>query len=220
MLTTAVLLALFAVTGTGLVAFTYEKTKPFIAEAERKALLESLHSVVKPQTHNNQLFNDRIYVTSQRYLGTEKPLPVFRARQNGEPVAAIITTVAPDGYSGDIKLLIGVHYDGTLASVRVIAHRETPGLGDAIDTRRSDWIHVFDGLSLQNPDPKAWKVARDGGRFDQLTGATITSRAVVKAVFKALQYYELNRDMLFNRPASTDKEVALEPQQIEPPEQQ
>ncbi len=201
MLTTATLLAAFAVTGTGLVAFAYEKTKDRIAEAERAALLRNLHSVVKPELHNNELFNDMITVSSQQYLGSKQPLPVFRARNNGQPYAVIITAVAPDGYNGDIKLLIGVKYDGTITGVRVIDHRETPGLGDAIETRRGDWILSFDGLSIDNPEKKNWKVKRDGGYFDQFTGATITPRAVVKAVAKALQYFELNRDSLFSTPS-------------------
>lgn len=221
MVTTAVLLAAFAVIGTGLVAFTYEKTKPRIEEAERQALLDSLHSVVKPQTHDNELFEDRIYVKSKQYLGTDKQLPLFRARKNGEPVAAIITAIAPDGYNGDIKLLIGIHYDGTLSGVRVISHRETPGLGDAIETRRGDWILMFNGLSLENPKPKDWKVKRDNGYFDQLSGATITSRAVVKAVARALQYYGQNREPLFERRAAEESVLTpdqLAPQPAEPPQ--
>lgn len=203
MLTSAILLATFAVAGTGLVAFAYEKTKDRIAQAEREALLRSLHSVVKPETHNNDLFNDLILVTSQQYLGSKQPLPVFRARNNSQPYAAIITAIAPDGYNGDIKLLIGIKYDSTITGVRVIDHRETPGLGDAIETRRSDWILSFDGLSINNPDKKHWKVKRDGGHFDQFTGATITPRAIVKAVASALEYFELNKDTLFNTPSET-----------------
>ncbi|WP_455223537.1 electron transport complex subunit RsxG [Kaarinaea lacus] len=203
MLTSAILLAAFAITGTGLVAFAYEKTKGRIAQAEREALLRNLHSVVKPEKHNNDLFNDMLTVTSPQYLGSKQPLPVFRARDNGQPYAVIITAIAPDGYNGDIKLLIGIKYDGTITGVRVIDHRETPGLGDAIETRRSDWILSFDGLNINNPEQKKWKVKRDGGYFDQFTGATITPRAVVKAVAKALQYFELNRDDLFNKTSET-----------------
>jgi len=203
MLTSAFLLAAFAITGTGLVAFAYEKTKGRIAHAEREALLRSLHSVVKPENHDNTLFNDMITVTSPQYLGTRQALPVFRARNNNQPYAVIITAVAPDGYNGDIKLLIGIKYDGTITGVRVIDHRETPGLGDAIETRRSNWILSFDGLNISNPGKKKWKVKRDGGYFDQFTGATITPRAVVKAVAKALQYFELNKDNLFNQPSDT-----------------
>ncbi|WP_455201810.1 electron transport complex subunit RsxG [Kaarinaea lacus] len=200
MLTTAVLLAGFAVTGTGLVALAYEMTKDRIAQAEREALLRSLHSVVRPEDYNNKMINDQITVTSEQYLGSKAPLPVFRARNDNQPFAVIITAVAPDGYNGDIKLLIGIKHDGTITGVRVIGHRETPGLGDAIEIRRSDWILTFDGHSINNPEQKSWKVKRDDGYFDQFTGATITPRAVVKAVAKALQYYELNKDTLFNQP--------------------
>lgn len=200
-LTTGFLLALFAVIGTGLVAFTYDATKEQIAEAERQALLQSLHSVVPPSLHDNELINDQINVTDQQYLGSKEPLSVFRARKNNEPVAAILTAVAPDGYNGNIKILIGVSYEGEILGVRVVDHRETPGLGDAIETRRSEWILSFDGKSAQNTSKKQWRVKKDGGVFDQLTGATITPRAIVKAVFNALDYYHSNREMIFNQPA-------------------
>jgi len=200
-ITTGLLLAAFAVIGTGLVAFTYEQTKDQIAEAERRALLKSLHSVVPTSAHNNELINDQIDLSSEKYLGTKHPLPVFRARNDGQPVAAILTAVAPDGYNGKIKLLIGISYEGELHGVRVIDHRETPGLGDAIETRRSNWILTFDGHSTDNTEQKKWKVKKDSGVFDQITGATITPRAIVKAVYKALTYYHLNRDTIFNKPA-------------------
>jgi len=202
-LTTGLLLATFAVIGTGLVAFTYDMTKERIEKAQQQALLESLHSVVPPEIHDNELIDDQINVTSQRYLGAKEPLPIFRARENGKPIAAILTAVAPDGYNGNIKLLIGVGYEGEILGVRVLDHRETPGLGDAIEIRRSEWIKEFDGKSTNNVEQKKWRVKKDGGEFDQLTGATITPRAIVKAVFKALNYYQLNRDMIFNEPASS-----------------
>ncbi|WP_455376128.1 electron transport complex subunit RsxG [Kaarinaea lacus] len=204
-LTTGFLLASFAVIGTGLVAFTYDMTKDQIAEAERQALLQSLHSVVPQTLHDNELINDQITVTSQQYLGTKEPMSIFRARQYGQPVAAILTAVAPDGYNGKIKILIGVSYEGEILGVRVVDHRETPGLGDAIETRRSDWILGFDGKSTQIIEQKQWRVKKDGGAFDQLTGATITPRAIVKAVFKALSYYEINRDMIFNEPTAKEQ---------------
>lgn len=199
MLTTALLLAGFAIAGTGLVAFTYENTKDQIAWAEREALLKNLHSVVESVNYDNELISDTIEIQSEKYLGTPKALPVFRARKNGEPAAAILTTIAPDGYNGDIKLLIGIRYNGTLSGVRVLTHRETPGLGDAIEARKSDWAFTFNEKSLTVPQKKKWKVKRDGGDFDQLTGATITPRAIVKAVRKALEYFELNRDELFRQ---------------------
>jgi electron transport complex protein RnfG len=211
MIRSGILLALFAVAGTALVALTYINTKDDIAEAEREAMLKKLHEIIKPGEHNNDLFNDFVMVQSEEYLGTDKPLPVFRARKDGRPVAVLLTAVAPDGYSGRIKLLVGVRYDGTVAGVRVLSHQETPGLGDAIDERRSDWIFNFKGHSLQNPPEKDWKVQRDRGKFDQITGATITSRAVVKAVRKALEYYQRNKDLLFSK-RSNSGEPDIQPQ--------
>jgi len=133
-------------------------------------------------------------------LGTKESVPVFRARKDGKPVALAITPVAPDGYVGPIKLLVAISVDGTILGVRVLSHHETPGLGDAIEEKRSNWVLGFNGHSLSNPEDKGWHVRRDGGQFDQFTGATITPRAVVKAVHKALKFYELNKDKLFQQP--------------------
>ena len=107
--------------------------------------------------------------------------------------------LAPDGYGGPIQLLVGINYDETVAGVRVVSHRETPGLGDGIDDRRSDWVLGFDGRSLSDPPPKQWAVERDGGLFDQFTGATITPRAVVKAVRDSLVYFSADKDALFTQ---------------------
>lgn len=203
MLRTAFLLTLFAVTCTLLVAYTYQSTRGRIAQSEREALLRNLHSVVNPELYDNDLFNDFINVKSDKLLGTSSAIPVFRARKQGQPVAAILTPIAPNGYSGPIKLIIGINYDETISSVRVLEHHETPGLGDAIEERRSHWIFNFDGKSLANPDTKGWKVKRDGGHFDQITGATITPRAVVKAVHNALLYFVENKQQIFETPSLT-----------------
>lgn len=207
MFRTAFLLTLFAVTCTVLVAFTYQKTHARIAQSEREALLRNLHSVVDPATYENDLFNDFINVTSDKLLGTQSAVPVFRARKQGQPVAAIMTPIAPNGYSGTIKLIIGINYDETISGVRVLEHHETPGLGDAIEERRSHWIFNFDGKSLTNPGEKGWKVKRDGGSFDQITGATITPRAVVKAVHNALQFFAENKERIFSTPSITQTET-------------
>jgi len=196
MLISAVLLGLFAIAGTGMVSLTYENTAERIAANHRATLLKTLHKLVPPQRHDNDLFSDRIRVRDP-LLGTEEEVTVYRARQNGQPVAAIIECVAPEGYNGNIHLLVAANHDGTLAGVRVIEHRETPGLGDAIDLSRSDWILQFNGKSLEEPAGKQWAVKRDGGVFDQFTGATITPRAVVKAVHQALIYFSRHRDALF-----------------------
>ena len=197
MLISALLLGLFAITGSGLVSLTYIGTAERIAENERQALLRSLNALIPSQSYDNDIFTDVIEVTNQELLGSKVPVAVYRARSGGSPVAAVLTPIAPDGYSGAIKLLVAINYDGTLAGVRVISHKETPGLGDGIEVERNDWILAFNGRSLTNPTPDEWKVKKDGGLFDQFTGATITPRAVVKAVFNTLRYYQLNRDAIY-----------------------
>ncbi len=197
----ALLLGAFAVAGTALVAVTFEATRDRIAANERAALLRSLNALVSAERHDNDLFADTLQVTAPAQLGTHAPVTVYRARRAGKPVAAVLTPVAPDGYSGRIRLLVAINDDGKLAGVRVVAHRETPGLGDLIEETRSDWIHGFDGRSLQDPKPAGWKVKRDGGVFDQFTGATITPRAVVKAVYKTLIYSKANWEPLFAPPS-------------------
>lgn len=198
-LRSAVLLGLFALVGTGLVAMVFTTTKDPIAEAERAYMLRSLNSVIKKELYDNDIFTDYIEVTSADYLGTDKPVPVFRARKNNQPVAVAITPVARQGYVGPIKLLVGIDINGTIIGVRVLQHRETPGLGDAIEEKRSNWIFGFDNRSLDNPESKNWRVRRDGGVFDQFTGATVTPRAVVRAVHDALKYFKKNQETLFTQ---------------------
>ncbi|HEB93928.1 MAG TPA: electron transport complex subunit RsxG [Gammaproteobacteria bacterium] len=198
----ALVLGLFALVGGGLVAYIDQLTAPHIEEAERAYTLRSLHAVIDPALHDNDIFRDMITVHDPRLLGSDKPVPVFRARRDGKPVAVAIMSVAPDGYVGPIKLLVGIHADGTLAGVRVLSHKETPGLGDRIEDRRSDWILAFDGRSLGDPQRKGWRVQRDGGIFDQFTGATITPRAVVKAVYNTLTYYQRHKKRLFAQKSS------------------
>ena len=197
----ALVLGLFALVGGGLVAFTYQLTKPHIDESERLYMLRSLHAVIPPELHDNDIFTDMITVRDAELLGTDKPVPVFRARRDGKPVAVAIMSVAPDGYVGAIRLLVAIREDGVLEGVRVLSHRETPGLGDAIEETRNDWILGFKGHSLSNPERKGWHVQRDGGVFDQFTGATITPRAVVKAVYNTLKYFQRHKKRLFEKPS-------------------
>ena len=196
MIVTAVFLGLFAVVGTAIVALTYIGTESQIAENERQALLKSLHVLIPSELHDNDIPNDTIHVTAENLLGSSKPVAVYRARKQGKAIAVVLAPTAPDGYNGDIKLLIAIATNGELMGVRVITHRETPGLGDSIEIARSDWIKGFDGKSLQNPGGLGWRVRKDGGDFDQFTGATITPRAIVKAVHKSLQYFNLNKQAL------------------------
>lgn len=191
------LLVAFAVVGTGLVAMTYEATQGRIAANARQTLLFKIRGLIPAERYDNDLLQDTVEVLAPEALGIPTPSTVYLARKAGEPVAAILTPVAPDGYAGPIQLIVAVYYDGTLAGARVLAHAETPGLGDYIEENRSPWIQGFSGRSLDSPPPERWKVKRDGGVFDQRTGATMTPRAVVKAVRKTLEYFVANRDRLF-----------------------
>lgn len=187
----------FAVAGTTLVALTEYSTRESIIENERRVLLRNLHALLPSNRLDNDIVADTLELPSSPLLGTDSVSIVYRARLGGEPVAAIFNSIAPNGYSGKIHLLIGVYTSGDLAGVRVIKHAETPGLGDAIEIRKSPWIKSFDGKSLNNPGSSGWRVKRDGGEFDQLTGATITPRAVVTAVRNTLLYYQQNADIIF-----------------------
>lgn len=209
MLITSVVLGLFAIGGTAIVAYTFEQTKARIAQNERDALLSKLHALSPPSLHDNDPLQDTLVIQDKAL--SSKPVTIYRARKSGLPVAAAFTpVVAPDGYSGPIKLLIVIRYDGVLAGVRVIAHRETPGLGDPIDETRSDWILGFAERSLDNPPAPQWKVKKDGGIFDQFTGATITPRAVVKAVQNCLHYFAAHREAIF-RPQPTTEQIQKDP---------
>lgn len=188
---------LFAVAGTTLVALTEFTTAEAIVENERQVLLRNLYALLPPARLDNDIAGDTLQLPAAALLGTELTTTAYRARRQGEPVAVIFNSIAPDGYNGKIHLLVGVNVDGSLAGVRVIKHAETPGLGDGIEIRKSPWIKGFDGRSLDNPGTAGWRVRRDGGEFDQLTGATITPRAIVAAVRKTLLYYRQNADMIF-----------------------
>ncbi len=191
------LLWLFSVIGTSLVAFTQQETVDRIADNEKKVLLKSLYTLIPADRLDNDIAQDIRELEASPLLGTESKSLAYRARLDNQPVAVVFNSVAPDGYSGAINLLIGVYENGQLAGVRVVKHNETPGLGDGIEARKSDWILGFDNKSLENPMPQQWQVKRDGGEFDQMTGATITPRAIVKAVKNTLVYFAQNRETLF-----------------------
>jgi len=197
----AAVLSVFAVIGSTLVGLSYEGTSDRIAQNERDALLRQMASVLPEHQYDNDLLNDHTEIHAPKALG-RYATTVYRARKNGQDVAAIFSPVTTPGYAGDIVLLVGIHSNGKVAGVRVITHKETPGLGDKIEVKRSPWITGFAGKSLDNPAPERWKVKRDGGHFDQFTGATITPRAIVAAVKRTLDYFQLNQEKIFAR-AST-----------------
>jgi electron transport complex protein RnfG len=200
---TAALLTGFAIAGAALVGITFVNTEDDIKHNERLALLKQLNTIIPPERYNNDLIDDIITIDADRsYLGTDEPTEAYRARLDGQDVAVVFPASAPNGYNGPIDMLVGIYVDGSIAGVRVVKHRETPGLGDAVSTTHSDWILGFDGRSLDDPTQDQWKVKRDGGVFDQFTGATITPRAVVKTVHNALVYFDNNRQMLFEHATS------------------
>jgi electron transport complex protein RnfG len=189
----AIGLGLFAVLTGGTIALTQGLTKNRIAEQAARAEAKALFEIIPESRHNNDLLNSTVALPADEGAPDAGPVLAWVARQDGRPVGLIFPTVAPDGYSGDIHLLVGVDLEGQVLGVRVTSHRETPGLGDRIETRKSDWIYSFDGRSLKDPRPNRWNVKKNGGVFDQFTGATITPRAVVKAVQRTLVYFRQHR---------------------------
>lgn len=194
----SIALAIFALVTALVLAVTNDLTYERIAQSEREAAERALLEIIPLERHDNDLLMDVQPVPEQYWamLGLKKGGNIHIARDKGQPVAAIIPAVTPDGYSGSIAMIIGINFDGTIAGVRVVEHRETPGLGDKIDLKKSNWILSFNGKSLENPQRENWKVKKEGGEFDQFTGATITPRAVVSQVLKSLQYFEHDQERL------------------------
>ncbi len=198
----AAALGLVAIAGTTLLTGVDVLTADRIAAQERRVMLEQLGQII-PEQYNNQLLDDRFTFMDERHFPNGQVVIAYRARQNGEPRAVVLKFNAVNGYNGIITLLAGINSNGSLRGVRIISHRETPGLGDAIEIEKSDWVLGFSGKSLDNPVADKWAVKRDAGEFDQFTGATITPRAVVDAVRLALEYFEANREYLFDTAAES-----------------
>jgi len=189
-------LGLFSLIGIGLVSLTHNVTHEKIAENERLFILKNLRELVPEASHDNDLLTDTLQISAPAYFSDKYPVTLYKALAEDKLTAVIIAATAPDGYNGSIKLLIAIKENGELIGVRAVSHHETPGLGDAIDTNKSDWIYGFNGHSLSSRPLRLWRVKKDGGEFDQFTGATITPRAVVKTVLKTLQYYQANKTTL------------------------
>lgn len=192
-------LSAFAIVGVGLVAATQTMTAGRIATNEREALMSKLRTLVPAVSIDNDPLADFAVVSDPQRLGASET-QVYRVRSDGELVALILNPMVPDGYAGPIKLLVSVLADGTLGGVRVLSHHETPGLGDKIEERKSDWVLSFTGKSLDNPSPDKWTVKRDGGVFDQFTGATITPRSIVRAVKNTLVFVDEQGESLYASP--------------------
>lgn len=183
----------FSVIGTALLAGTYSLTLNTIAHSEQAKQQALLAQTLPEGSFDNDLTQEAAPLPADRLLGNKKASQAYLARKNGQASGVVLEVTAPDGYAGEIGLLVGILADGRIGGVRVVRHKETPGLGDYIEIKKNPWIRQFDGLSLSNPTTEQWKVQKDGGRFDYLAGATVTPRAVVKAVNKALQYFELHQ---------------------------
>ncbi|MDD5470507.1 MAG: electron transport complex subunit RsxG [Sideroxydans sp.] len=207
-LQTSVNLVFFAVIGTAILSSTYYLTRDTIAATVAQAKLKLVSQLLPPTSYDNDIMQDRHTVAADEMLGTEEATQAHIARRDGKPVAVILEAIAPDGYSGKIALIMAIHPDGSLGGVRVVSHNETPGLGDYIDIAKQDWIKTFDGRSRSLFSDEMWKVRKDGGMFDYMAGATITPRAVIKAVNRALQYFEAHRDELFVADAQPAKGAA------------
>lgn len=187
----------FTVIGTSILAITYLQTKDRIAQSEQQAKLKLIQQLIPAASFDNDIVADTQSLAADSLLGTKTSSTVYRARLQNQPAAVVLEAIAPDGYSGRISLIIAIKADGTLGGVRVVEHKETPGLGDYIDILKSQWITGFSGKSLTPNNAADWQVKKDGGQFDYMAGATITPRAVVKATHHALQYFAQHRDELF-----------------------
>jgi electron transport complex protein RnfG len=195
-------LAVFAVITTGLISLTYFGTRDQIALQQQQKLLSILNAVIDEGSYDNSIQLDCALVTSVEMLGSDQPQHIYRATKEGRPVAAAIETTAPDGYSGKIQLVVGVTSSkldsAKVTGVRILDHKETPGLGDKIDLRINDWVLDFDNQVYTAEMASNWAVKKDGGQFDQFTGATITPRAVVNAVRASVEYYLANKTTIFS----------------------
>lgn len=193
-----VTLAAIAAVCAALVALTWQLTEEQI-EANRTAWLErSLEPALAGVFFDSEVTESVLVIPPPHELPGKAAAVVYRVYAADEPVAALFVVTARDGYAGPIRLLIGVGMDGSVTGVRVLEHRETPGLGDRIDIAKSDWVLQFDGHSLRAPNVDGWAIRGDGGEFDQLTGASVTPRAVINAIRDTLLYFEANTDALFS----------------------
>ncbi len=196
-------LALFAAITSLAIGWTYLSTQAQIELAVRRAEARQLMENIPADTHDNELVDDTFVLDAETpLLGLRQNRQGYRVRQGERVIGVILPATARDGYSGDIRALVGVRSDGSIAGVRVVAHKETPGLGDKVDLRKSQWILGFNDRSLQNPAISDWTVSKDGGAFDQFTGATVTPRAVVVATRRALEYAETHNALLFETPVA------------------
>ena len=195
-LVSALILGVFGFIGATLVAVTEFGTHERILENERQALLRQLYEIVPKEQVDNDILAHPLTVNARDALGQESST-IYVGEKGKQLSAMVFEATVPDGYSGPIRLLVGVDSNGVLLGTRVVAHKETPGLGDKVEKEKSDWILGFKGKSLTDPKLDRWKVKKDGGDFDQFTGATVTPRAVVNGVKAVLLYFDQQKDALY-----------------------
>ncbi|MFT3960725.1 electron transport complex subunit RsxG [Propionivibrio sp.] len=198
---TALILFLFVLVFTSLLSGAYLWTLPSIEAAAAEEKMKLIDAVLPRDRYDNKLLDDVAVLGAAPELGLDAPARILRARKSGRIEALVLEAVAPDGYSGKIRLLLALRADGEVIGVRVIAHKETPGLGDYIEPQKDrnkarPWITQFDGLNPATIEAHAWQVRKDGGRFDSVAGATVTPRAVIKAVRKAGLFVAANRERI------------------------
>lgn len=199
---TAAILFVFVVIFTGLLSAAYQWTKPAIEASAAEEKMKLVDEVLSRDEYDNKLLSDAITLPPTPELGLGEPSTAYRAFKSGQPVALVFEAIAPDGYAGKIRLIVALRADGHIGGVRVTQHKETPGLGDYVEVRKDKnkarpWITQFTGITLADLTDQDWKVKKDGGRFDYYAGATVTPRAVTKAVFRATRWFAANRATLF-----------------------
>ena len=204
-------LAVLAAICTALVTVTWKLTAPRIEANEKAWLEQSLRPALANIFYDNELAESTLVVAAPHELPGNEDAVIYRLYAEDAPVAAAFVVSARDGYSGPIRLLIGIEHSGVVTGVRVLEHRETPGLGDRIEASKSDWLQQLADASLDNPPRNRWAIRRDGGDFDQLTGASVTPRAVIRAVKETLLYFEANRDSIFEARGTDDDAGEPEP---------
>ncbi|MDD5319297.1 MAG: electron transport complex subunit RsxG [Methylococcales bacterium] len=192
------ILAGFALLASVLLGVTNCSTEGIIQQRLDEDLKKSLEEVVPAALHDNDMLQDTVNVPSAEYNIGANETTVYIAKKSGNVTAVSFKFTAPDGYSGAINMIIGIDRDGNILGVRVLSHKETPGLGDKIEVAKSDWILSFVGRSLDNLTPAQWAVKKDGGVFDQFTGATITPRKSVQAIHRGLQLFKAHQAQLIN----------------------
>lgn len=210
-LRTAFILTVFTVVFTTLMATTYRATKPAIDASVEAAKMKLVDEVLPAHHYDNALLDDFIMVAPRAELGLDArddAVRLLRARKGDAPTALIFEAVAPDGYGGKIRLILAIGKDDRVIGVRVVSHKETPGLGDYIDPKKdrnksAPWIRQFDATGFEQVADANWKVKKDGGHFDARAGATISARAVTNAVRRALQFAVEHRDKLYALPAQS-----------------